>query len=332
MTNSTLYCTDQLDARIPRWDMGTLTERDCPFCDAENESLLIRSDQLPVAFCALCGCWYVAEAPSVSDIERLYDDYYYSHRPSELSGKSVSRMLDNARCSSKHDWQLQTLLCLLGGIEGKRVLDVGCGCGCFLLKARVAGANVVGCDLSPEACSFAQNKLGIMVYSSVLQQCSSSVGNVDAVVMRDLIEHPVDPLGLLYAAYGILKPGGVLLLHTPNGGQAGTGIEEARKWVGFCVDLEHLQYISPDTINWLSRALNMRIERLATFGFPGLKGIDKLPRRKAKYGGRVRDIVKRIPFMSTMVRTLRTVKAEVNGGHHDPRLGSYHLFAVLRKV
>lgn len=197
--------------------------------------------------------------------------------------------------------------------------------------ARSAGADVVGCDLSPEACEFA-NRLGITVYQSDLSSCISSVGTVDAVVMRDLIEHPINPLIDMQAAYRILKPGGLLLLRTPNGGEAGINIDTAREWVGFRVDLEHLQYLSPRTMNWLSRTFDMRIERLDAFGFPGLKGIDELPKRRSRTADRARDIAKRIPYMRTIVKALRAVKAEVNGGHHDPRLGSYHLFAVLRKA
>jgi len=323
---------EKLDARIPRWNMDTLTKRDCPFCGSENEPMLIRPDQLAVAFCGSCGCWYVARVPSASDIRRVYDVYYCTHRPTDLSGKGVSRMLENARQASETDWQLQSLSKLLGGISGKRIFDVGCGWGNFLLMARSAGADVVGCDLSPEACEFARNKLGITVYQSELSSCLSSIAAVDAVVMRDLIEHPIEPLGVLRAAHAALKSGGVLLLHTPNGGEAGTNIDTAREWVGFRVDLEHLQYVSPRTVNWLSRKLDMRIERLDAFGFPGLKGIDKLPKRRFRTADRARDIAKRIPYMRTMVKALRAVKAEINDEHHDPRLGSYHLFAVFRKV
>jgi len=323
---------EPLDARIPQWDVDHLTSRLCPFCGTDNRSALIRPDKLPVAFCTSCGCWYVAELPSVLEIKKLYDGYYYTHRPTDLSEKSVPQMLENARAASKDDWQLQTLSKLLGGLGGKRILDVGCGYGRFLLMARSAGADVVGCDLSPEACEFANNRLGITVHQSELSSCMTSVGDVDAVVMRDLIEHPVEPLIDIQAACTVLKTGGLLLLHTPNGGEAGTDVETAKKWVGFRVDLEHLQYVSPRTVNWLSRKLDMRIERLDAFGFPGLKGIGKLPKRREKYSVRARYMAKRIPCMRTVVRTLRAVKAEVNGGHQDPRLGSYHLFAVLRKV
>lgn len=241
-------------------------------------------------------------------------------------------MIENAKNYRKSEWQLQTLSGILGGLRGKRILEVGCGLCRFLLSARAEDAEVIGCDLCPEACEFSQKRLGINVYCSTLEGCSSSIGLFDAVVMRDLIEHPIEPLAVIRAAHAVLKPGGVLLLHTPNGEEAGTKIETAKKWVGFRVDLEHLQYLSPRTINWLSHELDLGIERLGSFAFPGLKGIDELPKRGAKNMDRARDIAKRIPYMRTMVKALRAVKTEVNGGHQDPRLGSYHLFAVLRKL
>lgn len=286
----------------------------------------MRPDKLPGAFCNTCGCWYVAKIPSMLDIDKQYDEYYHTQRPTDFSGKTASRMLKDARKASEIDWQLNTLSKLIGGIKGKRVLDVGCGICRFLLLARSRGADVVGCDLSPEACGFANNKLGIKVHQSELHLCHSSIGNVDAVVMRDFIEHPVEPLIDIQAAVSILKLGGLLLLDTPNGGEAGTSVETAKKWVGFRVDLEHLQYLSPHTVNWLSRKTGLVIERLEAFGFPRLKGIDKLPKRGRNYVFiSLREIAKKIPYMYKIVRALRTLKRE-------PHLGSYHLFAILRKV
>jgi len=322
-----------LDARIPQWDLNHLSARHCPFCNMENETVLKRPDKLPVAFCNSCGCWYVAKLPCVSEIKKMYDGYYYEDRPTDLSEKNVSQMIENARASSQTDWQLQALAATLGGLKGKRILDVGCGIGRFLLSARFKGADVVGCDLSSEACEFANNRLEITVYQSDLSSCISSVGDVDAVVMRDFIEHPISPLIDIQTAVGILKPGGLCLFHTPNGGLAGRSLDTASKWVGFRVDLEHLQYLSPHTINWLSRTLDLSIERLDAFGFPGLKGIDELPKlkKRARTTRLAKDILKSIPYMRTIVKAIRAVKTEINGGHCDPRLGAYHLFAILRK-
>ena len=323
---------DPLDARIPRWDLEHLAERLCPFCESENEPVLIRPDQLPVAFCRTCGCWYVAKLPPASEIKKLYDGYYHSHRPADLSEKNVSRMLANARRASQTDWQLHTLSQLLGGMNNKRILDVGCGWGNFLLMAKAAGAKVAGCDLSPEACEFAKKRLDLTVHQSDLDSYSSAIGNIDAVVMRDFIEHPVIPLVDLQAAYNILNPGGLLLLYTPNGGNAGTSLETGKNWVGFRVDLEHFQYLSSHTINWLARKFDLDVERLEVFGYPGLKGIDKLPKLPYRTAHSAREMAKMVPGMRKTVQALRLLKAKITGQYRDPRLGSYLLSAVLRKV
>ncbi len=241
-------------------------------------------------------------------------------------------MVENARKESETDWMLHALMKLHVGSGRMRVLDVGCGYGMFLLKAKSVGADVVGCDLSPEACEFANNTLGITVHQSELHLCASSIGKVDAVVMMDLIEHPIDPSISIQAAYDILKPKGLLFIHTPNGGKAGTNIETAKEWVGFRVDLEHLQYLSPHTINWLSHKYDLRIERLETSGFPGLKRMDDMSKGKLQTTSPTREMVKKIPGIRGMAKALRALKTEIMGSNRDPRLGSYHLFTILRKV
>ena len=321
-----------LDARIPQWSTKGLNVRNCPFCGMQNETVLKRPDLLPIAFCKTCGCWYINNLPNISDIVNLYDGYYHTHRPTDLSEKGVSRMIGNAHKECEINWQLHSLLKLYSGAARMRILDVGCGFGKFLLEARIMGADVVGCDLSPEACDFANNKLGIMVYPSELHLCSSLIGYVDAVVMRDFIEHPVEPLTEICAALSILKPGGLLLFYTPNGGEAGTNIETASKWVGFRVDLEHLQYLSSHTINWLSHKYDLRIERLETSGFPVLKGINKLPKRKSREIYSLREIAKKIPSLRETIKILRVIKIKCLGDSSDFRLGSYHLFTIFRKL
>ena len=332
MNSMALTVLKPLDARIPQWDMENLNARDCPFCGARNATVLERPDRLSVAYCNTCGCWYVDNLPSISDIVKMYDGYYQTHRPIDLSENSVAQRVENARKASETNWTLHALLKLYSGNGRMRILDVGCGFGQFLLEAKAAGADVVGCDLSPEACEFAKERLGLPVHQADLRSCSSSIGSVDAIVMSDLIEHPVNPLTDIQAACSILKSGGLLLLHTPNGGEAGTSIETAKEWVGFRVDLEHLQYLSPHTINWLSEKCDLSIERLETSGFPGLKGIDKLPEVKSRTASSAREMVKKIPWIRGMVKTLRVLKTEMMGGNRDLRLGSYHLFAIFRKV
>ncbi len=74
-----------LDARIPRWSLHALEFRTCPFCGSSNEASLLRPDGLPVAFCGDCRLWYVAGLPPLDEIQKLYQGYWFSFRPRDLS-------------------------------------------------------------------------------------------------------------------------------------------------------------------------------------------------------------------------------------------------------
>lgn len=55
------------------------------------------------------------------------------------------------------------LLPLLGNLQGKTILDVGCGSGRYALRFAQAGATVTGIDLTPEMISVAQRKAGVAI-------------------------------------------------------------------------------------------------------------------------------------------------------------------------
>jgi SAM-dependent methyltransferase len=239
-----------------------------------------------------------------------------------------------AQKTRRSNWQLETLSRILGGLHGKRLLDVGCGVGKFLLSAQLEGAEAVGCDLSSDACRFVSEQFGVPAYNQELHICSPSIGDVDVIVMQDLVEHLVEPVITFSAACSILKRGGLLLFRTPNAGAAGTNGEIARDWVGFRVDLEHFQYFSPPTVNWLAQKYGLGIERLVVSDYPSLAALPKTPRstRGRTFRRRVIDAAKCIPCSHTAIRTYRGILAELIGGRHDPRMGTYHLYAILRKM
>lgn len=326
-----------LDARIPKWSMDKLEFRLCPLCHSDNHPLLVRPDRLDIAFCGKCQLWYVSSLPQLEEIQNLYQGYWFSLRPKDLS-KSYATRLQSDGDLGKNDMRLNRLSALCGGLEGKRLLEIGCGCGEFLVSAQRRGASVFGNDISQEACSFVRELLQIPVYAG--QLCDSDFtrqfGQMDIVVMSDLIEHPVEPLRTFEAAVSVLKPGGVLLIHTPNGGAASDNPLTAKKWVGFRVDLEHLQYLSAATISALAHRYDCRIEHLETFGYPGLEGIERLP-AKSTAAQSAKEAIKTKLRRSNVVRAsvlaIRAFLDTVRGARHDdPRSGTYHLFTILRKI
>jgi SAM-dependent methyltransferase len=73
---------------------------------------------------------------------------------------------------------------------GARVLDVGCGFGSFLLRAKEAGYAVAGIEPDEHACALACDALGSdVVKCGTLQQVSLPAGSADVVATLDVLEH-----------------------------------------------------------------------------------------------------------------------------------------------
>jgi SAM-dependent methyltransferase len=95
-----------------------------------------------------------------------------------------------------------------------KVLDVGAGAGAFSQRLADLGYNVVALDVDPQKwiptdIPFLQLNIDAGIARSVQE-------TVDAVCCLEVIEHVENPWNLLREIYAIIKPGGYLLLSTPN--------------------------------------------------------------------------------------------------------------------
>lgn len=116
--------------------------------------------------------------------------------------------------------QAQMLAAMLRDVTGPAVIiDLGCGDGSALAIAaeRNPAHRFAGIDWSGDALRQAQ-AAGLTVMRASVSGGSLPVadGAADVVIMSELIEHLVDPDGAVAEARRILRPGGSLLLSTPN--------------------------------------------------------------------------------------------------------------------
>jgi len=108
---------------------------------------------------------------------------------------------------------------MLRGVAGPAVIvDLGCGDGSALAVAaeRNPAHRFVGIDWSGDALRQARTLGLTVVRAGVAADLPVADGTADVVIMSELIEHLVDPDGAVAEARRLLRPGGSLLLSTPN--------------------------------------------------------------------------------------------------------------------
>jgi len=98
-----------------------------------------------------------------------------------------------------------------------RILDIGCGTGHNAMRLAELGHDVYGIDLSPVAIAQYQAK-GLQ--GSVMDVEADAIAlppdSFDLIYASEVIEHCADTMGFLRNLGTVLKPGGTLLLSTPN--------------------------------------------------------------------------------------------------------------------
>jgi 2-polyprenyl-3-methyl-5-hydroxy-6-metoxy-1,4-benzoquinol methylase len=100
-----------------------------------------------------------------------------------------------------------------------RILDVGCACGFFIEAALKHGFDAYGIEFSKEAVAMAREDIRPRITIGDVNLLRER-GNeqFDAVVAFDIIEHTQNPLKFLEEIRHILRPGGWLMLATPDTG------------------------------------------------------------------------------------------------------------------
>lgn len=124
------------------------------------------------------------------------------------------------KSDGKIAWQYGRIFALAGvhDVRGLRVVDIGCGAGPGLRYLAARGAIVVGLDHSRYALETA---LQLSPASSVVLNDSAlglpcQDGSADLLLLSELVEHISGVGPLLGECFRILRPGGRIIVTTPN--------------------------------------------------------------------------------------------------------------------
>ncbi|MEC5396230.1 bifunctional 2-polyprenyl-6-hydroxyphenol methylase/3-demethylubiquinol 3-O-methyltransferase UbiG [Uliginosibacterium sp. H1] len=109
-----------------------------------------------------------------------------------------------------------------GGLQGKQVIDIGCGGGILSESMATRGARVTGIDLSEKALGVARLHLyesGQQVdYQQIAAEdiAAQRPGQFDVVTCMEMLEHVPDPASVVRAAATLAKPGAPVFFSTLN--------------------------------------------------------------------------------------------------------------------
>jgi 2-polyprenyl-3-methyl-5-hydroxy-6-metoxy-1,4-benzoquinol methylase len=183
---------------------------ECPVCGGSQYRELYRFDPskcIPgtVVRCANCrAMWKMLRDPE-KPIADYYDDSYAASDYWEHEDEALRALR-----------KVRDAITSAIGAEGKSLLDVGCGPGVFLGLAREAGFNAVGVELNPTLAQMARERTGVEVVTGDFTALEMADRKFDVITVLDLIEHVADPIDLLKRCRGLLKPGGHVVVYTPN--------------------------------------------------------------------------------------------------------------------
>ena len=185
----------------------------CPLCRCDRPLPQPPMNGFDMLACPRCrGRWAVCTPDDLPD----YDADY------ETSDHDVYRRYNKELAAIRAGgdpplyWFQRRQLERLRPFGERRLLEIGCGNGMFLLAARRAGWRASGLEVSERAARLAHQVSDCDVHVGTLSEIAAEHGPYEAISAFEVLEHMPDPYADCRALAAALLPGGVLTLSVPN--------------------------------------------------------------------------------------------------------------------
>lgn len=145
----------------------------------------------------------------------IYEESYFEGDP--LAAGGYGAYTEQAGWRLEKSARQVAELSNITGLTTGRVLDLGSGYGYFRKALQDAGFQHEGVEISKHANAVSKSLYGFDSYQGLLSEHLDKFSeSFDVVVLSDVIEHVADPIALLKEIYTVVKPGGFVVIKTPN--------------------------------------------------------------------------------------------------------------------
>lgn len=235
----------------------------CPHCQGnEGAWLPLDCGQSVIGFltrasrvyrrCHLCGLVYLDPMPSEADLSKFYDHW-------DLEGEAT--LQDPSTASYREHFHIGLTTLAEGLSSASRILDLGGGTGAFarLARRRHPGWTVEVADHRAPPGDL--GKEGIRAHAGDFTRMDFGQGQYDMISLWEVVEHLRFErlLPLLKAIHGWLRPGGRLLISTPD--FEAPSARAAEFWAAF--PPHHLTVLSQGVLEPLWKEAGFTLRRKA---------------------------------------------------------------------
>ena len=228
----------------------------CNFCGGGSLRFHYHTDGVDYSRCSRCGLIFQNPMPDQKDLLRRYDSRYYEY---EIENERPFFELMKLALGDTGFWELSKSM-----NAGKRILDIGCATGMLLEFLRDTGGwKTEGVEVCETAVRFGREKRGLSIFQGTLKEASFGGSSFDVVHASHVIEHVSDPSAFLKEIYRILRPGGFLIITTPNVSGLQSRIYK-EKWRSAIAD--HVYLFSKKTLKAYLHAAGFSIRKSKTWG------------------------------------------------------------------
>lgn len=236
--------------------LSTAVKQTCYLCggtDLKPRKGTVRDDpSIGILECAGCGLVALDRRDHVT-----IADYEASRMHGEAMASAASMALWLAETKQDDERRFEMLQ---ASILNRRVLDVGCGAGGFLLNAKPHAALVEGVE--PER-RVRDHYAGSLRLHRSLDDVAGQ--QFDLVTAFHVVEHLPDPRAVLRQMRGVMAPGGRIVIEVPSADDALLGLYDCAPFQAFSYWSQHLFLFTADTLAQVAVQAGLRVSAIEQY-------------------------------------------------------------------